>query len=630
MSINILNKVIFKIGNLTNFKYASKSNKQMERIIDNSDIISFDMFDTLVERLVYKPTDVFDIIEKKFDSHYHKKSNFKELRIKSEMSVSRANNSITTLEEIYDNLENFDVNEKTYLKKLELDIEKDLIKIKHEGKRLYDYAKTHNKKCILTSDMYLPKQFIINILNDSGYNFDEYYISGDIKTSKCNSKMFEVLKNKYSNKKIVHIGDNYYHDILNAKKYKIKTIYLANNKKVPSRYTLDESLISSFKNYKKFNTNLEEFGYKLFGPFMLGFSNFINRNSNGDILFLSRDGYFMKKVYDLIFPNNNSKYFYASRKAFIIPKFHVDSSFNNVKNSFAWNYYLSWSDFLKALNVSVDFENVDVDKIYTKDHFFNVENENIYNKYIKDILKENADVQYALIKEYFKNNVTRKDITVIDIGWQGNMQKAIECIFLDYNILGLYTGILCNKSNYKGYMFDIKESLELLKKEASFNPMFESLFFAPHGSTVCYQKSNNEIKPVLEELTDTYKNSYELINIIQEKCLEFIKDISKYFDVFDYNIDLVNPLIDFLYNPSKDFLKELSSLYLDNYNEFPLYRKYKGNLIHKYLKIRKINECRNYSLKMSTNKLEFFLILKLKKLKSKIKVFKHNHERKIS
>ena len=620
MSKNILKRSILKLGRQTNFKYATKSLSKMKKIIDDSDIISFDMFDTLVERLVYKPTDVFDIVERKFDINFQKKSNFKQLRIQAERSIASTNDSITTLDEIYDKLENFSIEEKSYLKKFELDTEKDLIKIKSNGKVLYEYAKFKNKTCILTSDMYIPKDFIINVLNDLGYYFDDYYISGDTKVSKCNTKMFSMLKNKYQNKKIVHIGDNYYHDILNAKKYKIRTIYLLNEKKIPDNYNLDESLINSFINYKKFDSKLEEFGYKLFGPFMLGFSNFVNKNSKCDILFLSRDGYFMKKVYDTLYKNNNSKYFYASRKAFIIPKFHLDSSFENIKNSFAWGYKLSWKEFLNALNLKIELKDIDTDNIQLRDDFFSSNNEVIYNKYIRDTLQAKADEQFELLNEYWKTNISSSNVTIVDIGWRGNMQKAIESIFPDINITGLYTGILCDKPNYKGYMFDVKKTLDVFKKEVYFNLMFESLFFAPHGSTLGYKKENNEVLPVLENLSETYKHSYKLMSIIQNKCLEFINDISEYNDVLDYKYDFINPLINYLDNPSKLFLYELKDMYLENYIEFPLYKRYKGLLISKYKKIRKTLECQLYSLKMSTNKFEFYFITNLKKLMQKFKL----------
>lgn len=619
MSFNIMKRAILKFGRFTNFKYASKSLNKAKNIIDDSDIVSFDMFDTLVERLVYKPTDVFDIVERKFDIKFQKKSNFKELRIKLEKNAADSNDGIATLDGIYEKFVNFSDEEKSYLKNLELEIEKNLIKIKSKGKELYDYSKLKKKLCVLTSDMYLPKDFIINVLNDLGYYFDEYFISGDTKVSKCNTKMFEMLKNKYESKAIVHIGDNYYHDILNAKKFKFKTIYLINDKKIPNNYSLDESLINSFVEYRNFDSNLENFGYKLLGPFMLGFSNFINKNSKGGILFLSRDGYFMKNVYDALYINNDSKYFYASRKAFIIPKFHLDSSFTNIKNSFAWGYKISWKDFLDALNLEIKLDELNLHNTQIREDFFSKDNETVYDMYIRDKLQKKADEQYELLKKYWNANVSSDNVTIVDIGWRGNMQKAIEAIFPNFNVTGLYTGILCDKPNYKGYMFDIKKSLDAFKKEGSFNLMFESLFFAPHGSTLSYKAENLNVIPVVDDLSKTYINSYRIINIIQTKCQEFIEDISKFNDILDFNADLINPLINFLYNPSKAFLLELKDLYLENYNEFPLYKVHKGLLISKYKKIRKTPECQLYSLKMSTTRLEFYTIMKMKKIKQKFR-----------
>ena len=65
---------------------------------------SFDLFDTLITRLLNKPTDLFSIIEKEYNL-----ANFKENRINAEYNaVNNSNHEEITIDEIYKELEIID------------------------------------------------------------------------------------------------------------------------------------------------------------------------------------------------------------------------------------------------------------------------------------------------------------------------------------------------------------------------------------------------------------------------------------------------------------------------------------------------------------------------------------------
>lgn len=601
------------MNNKSDFKLDAKN----KRLIIESDVVSFDMFDTLVVRLIYKPSDLFDIVERKFDKIFNLHSCFKQKRIESEIGISNKNNEATTIDEIYSNLENFNDDEKKWLKQLELDLEKRLIKVKKEGKCIYDYAKAHGKYCVLTSDMYLPVKFIKSVLNDLGYYFDEYFVSGNEKVSKSNGNMYSMLLDRYKGKKIVHIGDNYNYDILNAKKYKIKTIYLKNKKKWPKVYTLEESLINSYRNYNHFESELENFGYKYLGPFMLGFSKFINKNLIGDVLFLSRDGYFMKKVYDSLYENNESKYFYCSRKSLLLPSLWIDSSFYSLRDRFKWFGKVSWKEFLYRLNLEIELPYIDLNKVYSEDDFFCGSNEQIYNRYLKDEIFKNSREQYDLIDEYLNSVSNTKNVTIVDIGWFGTMQKNLSSVFKEKEFNGLYVGCYSNLQNTLGYVFDIKKNKNDYGSKIC-SPLYEMIFYAPHGSVLSYYKDiNNEIKPKLEDLTHNYINDLKIIEKFQNKCLEFNKDMSCFVDVIENIDDISMEFIDYYDNPSKAFIKEISNIYISDGIEFKLVNSYKKVDVLKLIKIRKSCGSTNYEIKLNCSRLVSYLYYKLRNIKHK-------------
>ena len=75
---------------------------------------------------------------------------------------------------------------------------------------------------------------------------------------------------------------------------------------------------------KKDLTFYFDFGYKNFGPILVGFSNWLNdefkKKDIKKVFFLARDGYIMKKAFDYLYGDKyNTKYFYASRRAIIVP-----------------------------------------------------------------------------------------------------------------------------------------------------------------------------------------------------------------------------------------------------------------------------------------------------------------------
>ena len=152
------------------------------------DVISFDIFDTLVTRCVYNPDDVFNIL-----SEYLKDPNFLLKRKKAEQNARNRYNYDVNLSEIYSQYKldnNISSSEAKKIEKLEINLEKELIVARRDMIDILKELKKAKKTVILTSDMYLPKTAIIEILDKCGYNkiYDEIYVSNDIKKEKTPKK----------------------------------------------------------------------------------------------------------------------------------------------------------------------------------------------------------------------------------------------------------------------------------------------------------------------------------------------------------------------------------------------------------------------------------------------------------
>ena len=104
--------------------------------------------------------------------------------------------------------------------------------------------KKAKKTVILTSDMYLPKTAIIEILDKCGYNkiYDEIYVSNDIKKRKDTKEIWPFIKNIYDGKKIIHVGDNNLSDVEYPKEFNISTIKVNSSKELLQKSLLFPSL----------------------------------------------------------------------------------------------------------------------------------------------------------------------------------------------------------------------------------------------------------------------------------------------------------------------------------------------------------------------------------------------------
>lgn len=571
----------------------------IKRKIKNSDIVSFDMFDTLIKRNLYNPKDIFILIERIYNYKYSDKIEFATIRSDAESKAYKQLNKIPNIDDIYNAIDEFTEEKKTIFKKLELDLESKLIIVKEEGKEIYDYAKSQGKVCILTSDMYLSKAILKEILEKLGYSFDEYFISCEFNASKSNYKLYEIIKEKYKLKKIIHIGDDYKNDFVKARISHISSIKIKGRDK-RKNYSLDESLVYSISNNKRFDNELKSFGYKYFGPYMLKFAKFIKDNSdNKKILFLARDGYFMKEVYETLYQSTNV-YFYASRKAIVIPRYSKDSSLENVHNTLTFGRLTSFKELLHRLNVSTNLPNVDIEKKYNSVDFFTSKNINqIYEKYIRPVLDINSANQYRYLTKYFYENVDNKETVIVDIGWFGSMQNALKTLFPDVTIKGIYTGMFSNDSDKIGFMFDKKTSIKLFCKEHFFNSLFELLFSAPHGSIKEYKEVNGKIFPVMDAFNENLKNDYNNIRQIQKAALDFINDIKEYNNILgdDYKSD--ERMINFLADPDKDFLKEISKINFEDVDYGPIMYYHEGIDIAKKIQCCKRSCIKTYSIKMN-------------------------------
>lgn len=185
--------------------------------------VSFDIFDTLLERDVARPVDVFlrvgDIV-----LGPGKGETFQKDRIAAESAARvKTPNGEVTLSDIYEELiaEGLEKETTEVLKAQEVTSELTGCFVKASMKPVFDAALKQGKTVFLVSDMYLPKDVIAGMVKRCGYEgYEKLFVSNEYGISKRSGKLFDAVCNEYglAKKDLIHVGDSIGADLLGARK----------------------------------------------------------------------------------------------------------------------------------------------------------------------------------------------------------------------------------------------------------------------------------------------------------------------------------------------------------------------------------------------------------------------------
>lgn len=178
--------------------------EEVFQVIDRFDVISFDIFDTLLVRPYERPVNLFFELEKR-----QKAEGFGRARIAAEQRARERHPDLEdiTLDHIYQEIDDVFRD----LKEKELALEEEVLAVNLPVYEMYQYALKKEKRIIICSDMYLPKDFLESVLYKKGYGgFFDIFVSSDHMLTKSSGNLYKyVLKElNIGSDSMLHIGDN--------------------------------------------------------------------------------------------------------------------------------------------------------------------------------------------------------------------------------------------------------------------------------------------------------------------------------------------------------------------------------------------------------------------------------------
>lgn len=334
------NEVVYDFESIEVGTYA-----ELRAKIDAADVVSFDLFDTLVVRKTFEYTDVFELVDYELKRRGIEIPDFSNRRLQAEKELSK--DFAPSLARIYSQL--LDGNAQD-IADLEWEIDSGLMVRRMGMDEIFSYAVTH-KKVYITTDCYYSKEQIIELLDGLGISgYTDILVSSAYGVAK-NQGLFEILAEKAADLKldhvpgILHIGDDEYADVEMAGKYGIDAFKILSCRELfyamgglgieekidglADRVKLGLVLAKLFSDPFCFEKNEKrlcaesafEMGYELIGAIITDFTQWfkdqVNNEGIEEVLFCARDGYLLRKLFCKIENGTGAKYFLTSRTAAI-------------------------------------------------------------------------------------------------------------------------------------------------------------------------------------------------------------------------------------------------------------------------------------------------------------------------
>lgn len=552
--------------------------------IKKYDVISFDIFDTLVKRNAAHPKDIFDIVEYEFNQNNNEKiSDFRNARSEAEKRA-RLNTlkEEITLEEIYHNFSQYPEGTLKKLIQLEVDTEVKYCIPNYNLLDLYKRCLESSKTVILTSDMYLSREVIERILSKcelAGYI--KLFLSSEVGLKKGTGSLYDYVLKELDIKprQMLHIGDGRVTDCLIPRKRGIHTIHI-------EREQVNTSVLSRKQIYADrylfpfINNNISRYsgkgdvfrwGYEILGPLLLGFTEWIHdelkANNISNACFLARDMNLILPIYSKLYPDSKAQvqYLEVSRRSIRREYIRSKKNFFSILDTLGRKPYkiseligtidISFSELKrKCLQANCNLEDDDIDIIQKNKPLSKTINEQILNL----LDKPDYTSEYLQQFELYSQN----DIALIDIGWHGTIQNMLESI-TGNKYLGLYLGNTIRSSfetmESKGYWFSNTDESESIY-QMSIVGILEVALFPNIGTTVGYKVDDNGT--ILPLYADCEAADFSTIKHFQDGALKFIDDYLQYRNT-DERIDANQAMaayVQLAYRPSIKQAKVFSDL----------------------------------------------------------------------
>jgi FMN phosphatase YigB (HAD superfamily) len=523
-------------------------------------IASFDIFDTLVTRVVGEAKAIFLLLGKQLVNNRLIEctpETFSRARIRSEPLAFRNMGKHYTLHHIYIELAislGLNDNQREKILQQELDLESKLMRPIPTGKIQLQAARDRGDRVAFLSDMYLPTEFIHEQLVRHSFwqEGDVLYVSNKYGKSKATGQLFQelIVSEGVLPHRISHWGNDLYVDIRGATKVGIKAQHFQDGNL--NRY---EQLLESYSYATEGLSSIMAGASRLVrlqvpvsssheealrnvaagvvAPILVGYVIWILQQAQMKglkrLYFVSRDGQILleiaRRLVEKLDIDCELRYIYGSRLSWNLPalaSLDDDQASLMLKKS-SWildtTSALTLRKFWARVNIdpeeiedsltSIGFKKEDWGKILNSSEQQTL-HPLLQNRNIKNLILQKASHQEQILLNYL-NQENLLDITpkgIVDLGWFGSSYDSLYPILKSKGAtldVGLFFGLRSHSqknltSSKKGYFYDerLQTGFKWALPELGIVPL-EMFCAADHGTVIGFLEKSGQAQPIFRE-----------------------------------------------------------------------------------------------------------------------------------
>ena len=527
----------------------------LSALINQCEVVSFDVFDTLLVRRLVKPDHVFEIVARQ-----ERIRDFHQLRITAEARArirkqDAEDHPEVTLKEIYDELTGSLREKAPRLMTIELAVERLVLRPNPAIRCIYDAAVTAGKTIVATTDVYLPANFIEDLLRTADLPVAAVYASGELRKSKHKGDLFGYVAadNNLHPERILHIGDNLESDFKSALEAGCAAWHSASNldrlcndtrynqaalcKLLGMQTNLFASSVAAYIANRAAVVpecgGQTIFGRMYAGPMLAGFARWVDhlRKTAGvkRLYLLARDGYLIEQALQAAGSDAERMVIYSSRRMCYLATLELD--FDDICLTIAKSAVgVSAYDVVKGLQVAYETDliealeahiDVDAEVLNTED----VERFAKALRQCRDVLTRIAREERATLIDYLKPlRLTEPDAAIVDCGWALTSHKCLE-LLTGGKIRGYYVGTVDHAYQHDlihSFLFEKghKSPWKSIHEDAA--EILELPFSSTARQAVRMMRNDYGISPVFSDINEPAENVRAVVaSMIRQESLAF-------------------------------------------------------------------------------------------------------------
>lgn len=524
------------------------------RRLDDFDVVSLDVFDTLLFRLASDPAEVFLHLGEKLDpddwaGRPHPPEVFRQLRVTAEWEVRKrvAQSGVEeiTLGEIYDEMKGI-LRTPARVMQQEVEVEGQYTWLNPHMLSFLHHCRSLEKKIILLSDFYFSREQLLALLEGCGFDaswVERLLVSSEYKKQKRSGSLFRILEKQLKNvdpARILHIGDDWLSDVAGAHKAGVHGMWYS---VVPwarkSYFSMEEAfesdlgVLSSLRSLaihsvpepyrgEEMRTYFET-GAGVVGPLYSFFAEWVVQRAQEEglhcVLPLMREGTLLAEVIRRAAQTKGLplqvKPLYISRRAAMMLGYErVDTQF--LEERFAYRNKVILADLFALLYLDISESPFAVRSSQTilearQKGWWEEVKDYIQKPEILKKIHGKMDEQRALLAEYVLSLTGGQRALTVDLGINGTIQKGLDKAMKEqtqsapfvhtllYGGVGHLAKALLEGQSITGWLAYSGYRNSALQAALRGNTPLEAMVLDDVGGTLYYERSAGKVVPVLEE-----------------------------------------------------------------------------------------------------------------------------------